>query len=430
MQSSERSSRPTTRFAAHCAGAALLLAALSLHASAATRCVKPNGKAPCYATIGAAVAASAAGDTITVSQGTYKEDVSITQSLSLIGDGDENVIIDAAGKVNGITINGASDVVVSGFTVENADTAGIWITNSAFVTISSNRVLNNDKALVESNPPVCPPLNGTPFAKGEAEDCGEGVFLSDVSHSVISNNTITGNAGGILVTDDTGPTHDNLILNNSVVRNTALDCGITLPSHSGAGVFHNTVSGNNSSYNGGPGVGIFAPGPGSKAYANVVVGNTLRGNGLPGVTMHNHAAPAGAPPPMFNDNMIIGNDISANSQDFEDAATAGPTGINIYSVGPMTGTIISQNTIHEEAYDVVIKIPAATVPAVQIHLNNLSGNQVGLQNKGTASVDATMNWWGCQGGPGANGCTSILPASAAGVMFTPWLTSPFQAEGN
>jgi parallel beta-helix repeat protein len=356
----------------------LLLTGAGRPAAAATHCVNPGGTGGCSSSIGAAVTAASAGDTIQVAHGTYKEDVTIAESLSLIGDGEANTIIDATGKNNGITITGATDVVVSGFTVENANTAGIWITGSSFVTISDNRVINNDKALIPGANASCPPLIGTPFASGEAQDCGEGVFLSAVDHSILANNTITGNAGGVLINDDTGPTHDNLITGNSVVRNTALDCGITLPSHSGAGVFHNTISGNDSSYNGGPGVGIFAPGPGSKAYGNVVINNRLRGNGLPGVTMHNHAAPPGAPQVMFNDNVILGNDISANSQDFEDAATAGPTGINIYRLAPMTGTLISQNVIHQEAFDIVVNVPATgNVPAVQIHLNNIPDNQVG-----------------------------------------------------
>lgn len=402
---------------------------ISVHSAAAVLCVNTGATGACFHSISAAVAAAAPGDTIHVARGSYNEDVTITKSLSLIGENKENTIIDATGETNGITITNAHDVVVSGFTVENANAAGVWITGSSFVTISDNIVMNNDKGLIPGANASCPALAGTPFEQGEAMDCGEGVFLSAVDHSILANNTITLNAGGILVTDDTGPTHDNVIAGNSVVRNTELDCGITLPSHSGAGVFHNTISGNDSSYNGGPGVGIFAPGPGSKAYGNVVVNNRLRGNGLPGVTMHNHAAPgvngvpAFLPPPIFNDNVILGNDIAANSQDFEDAATAGPTGINIYSVGPMTGTIVSQNVIHQEALDIVIKVPAAALPAVQVHLNNLPG-KVGLQNAGTATVDATQNWWGCSRGPGANGCARI---SGSGVLFIPWLTKPFQA---
>jgi parallel beta-helix repeat protein len=407
----------------------LLIVAAGVNAAAATLCVNPGGTGGCYSSLAAAAAAAAAGDTIFVAHGTYSGSATITKSISLVGESKENTIVDATGELNGIAINGTAGVVVSGFTVENANAAGIWITNSVNVTISNNIVRSNDKALSNG---TCPVLNGTPFEKGEALDCGEGIFLSGVAYSNIANNTVTLNAGGILMTDDTGPSHHNLIATNSVVKNTALDCGITLPSHSGAGVYNNTVSGNDSSYNGGPGVGIFAPGPGSKAYGNVVVNNRLRGNGLPGVTMHNHAAPgvggvpAQAPPVMFDDNVIVGNDISANSQDFEDSATSGPTGINIYSVAPIRHTIVSQNVITQEALDVVVNAPAnGEIAAALVHLNNFPGHTVGVQNLGGAHVDATQNWWGCSGGPTQPGCSSIL---GTGVRYIPWLTSPFQSK--
>jgi hypothetical protein len=151
-----------------------------------------------------------------------------------------------------------------------------------------------------------------------------------------------------------------------VVRNNVPDCGITLPSHSGAGVFQNTVTGNVVAENGGAGVGIFAPGPGTKTYANVIVSNTLTGNGQPGVTMHNHAAPgvngvpSGAPPVVFSDNVIAGNRISRNKQDTDDAATSGPTGVNLFSLVAMPGTIIADNFIFQEALDIAVKVPAAS----------------------------------------------------------------------
>lgn len=410
-----------------------MIVALVPTAAAKTWCVNPGGTSGCFSSINAAVTAAAAGDVITVARGVYPEDVMISKPLSLVGQEDENTVIDASGKLNGITITSTRNVLVTGFTVENANTAGIWITNSSFVTISDNHVIDNDKALAPGVNTTCPPLAGGPFESGEDLDCGEGVFLSGVDHSVLENNLVTRNAGGILLTDDTGPSSDNLIRRNRVVHNTQFDCGITLPSHSGAGVFHNTVADNDSSYNGGPGVGIFAPGPGRKAYGNVVIGNRLNGNGLPGVTMHNHAAPGVGgvpsflPQPIFNDNKIIGNDIADNSPDEEDAATTGPTGIRIYSVGPMTGTVVANNRIDREAIDVAITVPAAPngITAVQIYLNDLLGNHVGVQNSTAANVDAIENWWGCSGGPGASGCSSV---SGTNVTFTPWLTRPAQSE--
>jgi len=138
-----------------------------------------------------------------------------------------------------------------------------------------------------------------------------------------------------------------------------------------------------------------------------------------------NGVPAFLPPVVFDDNLILGNDISENSQDFEDAATSGPTGINIFSVAPMTGTIVSQNVIHQEALDIVVNIPAVgAIPVVQAHLNNLPG-LVGLQNAGAAKLDATENWWGCSGGPLARGCSTVL---GGGVVFQPWLLKPFQSQ--
>ncbi len=420
---------------------AALVAGMCQPATANTLCVNSGGTGGCKSTINAAVIVAAPGDTIQVAHGTYKEDVVIPKSLSLIGENQENTIIDATGKANGINIDGhgnpgLSDVVVSGFTIENANFPGILITNASYVTISGNEVINNDKGLVTTGPvDTCPGLP-TYFQAGEGMDCGEGIQLSGVDHSILSGNDVEGNSGGMLITDDTGPTHDNLIAGNKVVHNSQFDCGITLPSHSPlGGVFHNTVVGNDSSYNGGPGVGIFAPGPGTKAYGNVVVNNRLTNNGLPGVTMHNHAAPGvggvppGAPPVMFDDNLIVGNTISGNAADSADAATAGPTGINIYSLAPMKGTVISGNDIDQEAIDIAIKIPgtAGQAPPVQIHLNNLGNNDkaIGVQDTGTAIVDATQNWWGCPGGPGDHGCATV---NGTGVLFTPWLTKPIQGN--
>src|ERR1700722_8163400 len=54
-------------------------------AVAATLCVNPGGTSGCFSTIGAAVAAASARDNIKVGPGTYKEDVVIGKSISLIG---------------------------------------------------------------------------------------------------------------------------------------------------------------------------------------------------------------------------------------------------------------------------------------------------------------------------------------------------------
>ncbi len=410
----------------------LALAVACQPALAATLCVNPTGASSCQTTISAAVSAAAAGDTIQVAAGTYKEAVTINKTLSLIGAGSATTIIDATGLGNGIDIDGSaaapasgvSGVVVSGLTVENANFQGIIVQNASFVTIWNNQVLNNNKSLDVSGmaAPSCPGL-AAGLQAGEGFDCGEGVNLTGVDHSVVSNNVIQNNAGGILLSDDTGATHDNVIFGNLVADN-AFDCGITLASHSMMGVYHNTITANQSLRNGlkefgaGAGVGIFAAGPGNANYGNVVVNNILMGNGLPGVAMHNHASVPGAPPVVFNDNVIVGNIISQNGADTEDTATSGPAGINLASIATVTGTVVSQNVISQEAIAFAFTAPGQATAT----LNNFTAG-IGIHNGGSGTVDGTENWWGCLGGPASVACAS----SSGSVAFAPWLTTPFSS---
>ena len=216
-------------------GSTALLTASYQSAGADTLCVYP-GKSGCFAKIGDAVNAANAGDTIQVAPGTYFEDVIIGKSLSLIGAHRASTIIDAKGQPNGIYIDGLdkpglSEVVVRGFTIQNANFEGILVTNASSVTISDNRVVSNNLALNVSNPeaPTCP---GTPnFETNEDLDCGEGIHFSGVDHSTVANSVIMNNSGGILLSDDTGRTDDNLITGN-VVQGNPYDCGITLAKYS------------------------------------------------------------------------------------------------------------------------------------------------------------------------------------------------------
>ncbi len=414
--------------------ASLILVAIGLPtaASASTLCVNPGGTGGCYSTISAAVAAAHPKDTIQVSPGTYAEDVIIDKSLSLVGKSRGNTIIDAMGLANGIYVDGLDNpginhVLVSGFTVKNADFEGILITNATYVTVSLTNVINNDLSL-SAQTGTCPGLPVWETAEGF--DCGEGVHLSGVAYSIITNSRVYKNSGGILLSDDTGATHHNIISHNTVHDNPT-DCGVTLASHPPAaitgspaplGVHHNTISENNSYRNGlglagaGAGVGLFTSVPGAKTYSNVVIGNSLTNNGLPGVSMHSHT-----PGQNLNNNSIIGNYIAGNHADTDDAFTPGPTGVNVFGVSPIRGTIITQNTIERESIDVVAHTPGT----VTLHLNDLLGaGMIGVDNLGTGKVDATENWWGCFGGPTKKNCSSV---SGPNVLYTPWLTRPYSS---
>jgi parallel beta-helix repeat protein len=335
-----------------------------------------------YATIQSAVTAIAPSGTVIVCAGTYAEDVAVAQPLTLKG---QNAVIDATGKNNGVVIS-SSHVTVEGFTVRGATGEGILAVGTltpslvpagapagsttgvpiSDVTITKDIVQGNDKGTPTSTYAECQASNGVPG------DCGEGIHLMSVANSTVSRNYVTGNSGGILLTDEFGPTHGNTIDHN-IVSNNASDCGITLPSHNGlavnpttlapapslAGVYGNTVSNNTILSNGltgfGAGVVIAAPFPGSAAYNNVVSHNLIEGNGISGVTIHSHA-----PGAFVGGNQILRNTIGVNNLtgDAPLSPAAGPfaepaqfqadtatTGILVWSLATPTTVTIAGNTI-------------------------------------------------------------------------------------
>ena len=232
----------------------------------------------------------------------------------------------------------------------------------------------------------------------------------------MSGNLMSGNADGILISDETAESRDNLVIHNTFKDN-PLECGIVLASHppmgssgpscSHFGVNHNTVAENVSTGNGvkigGSGVGLFSDGNGpGRVSGNVIIRNKLTGNGLGGVALHTHVGPAfGAPADNMDGNMIIGNFIAGNLADQADTATPGSVGININSGGggsPVRGTIISHNVIRDEDVDIAVNTPAE----VDIHLNDLLGGKIGVADvcafdspdSCTGSIDATQNYLG------------------------------------
>jgi hypothetical protein len=192
-----------------------------------------------------------------------------------------------------------------------------------------------------------------------------------VASSTVSWDYVTGNSGGILLTDEFGPNHGNSIVHNVVTAN-AFDCGITLPSHNGlavdpttlapdpalAGVYDNRVSGNTIIGNGlkgfGAGVVIAAPFPGSASYDNTVDHNLIEGNGISGVTLHSHA-----PGAFVGGNTIVRNLIGVNNLtgDTPLSPATGPfaapvqfqadtqtTGVLVWSLATPTSVTIANNT--------------------------------------------------------------------------------------
>jgi parallel beta-helix repeat protein len=354
------------------AAVVVVAAGSALAASSATRFVSTSGtdagdctSAPCR-TIGYAVGQANSGDTVSIAAGTYSESVAVTKRLALVG---HHATIDAAGKstmlngspyYNGIVVlgPGAAGTSIRGLTIQNAGLEGIFADMSSDLTIADNTLEHND---------AFGPFH--PLCAAQPDDCGEALHLQSVTGSTVSGNLVQDNVGGILLTDEEGPTAKNTIAGNTVLDN-ELDCGITLASHwfqfgsavapDVSGVYQNKVFGNASNGNGAAGIGIFAGPPGAAAWGNIVEGNTAMDNGLPGVAIHSHTAFQNA-----NDNVVINNRLSGNGPDDDNPAADEPTGISVFAdvetiappvlpAAPITRVVVSANRISDEHFGIVL----------------------------------------------------------------------------
>ncbi len=339
-------------------------------------------QAPC--SLSNAVSDAVAGDTVSALPGVYNGGVVLDKRLVLRG---QDAVINASSSSfgNGVHIvgPGGSGSTVEGFKIEHAKYEGILVgtapvapesTEGTPVThgerVTDVRILHN--TLVE---------NGTGFGSVDGQcfstpnapgDCGETIHLVSVTDSLVADNHVVRNVGGILLTDEFGPTSDNVIRDNYTLQNSD-DCGITLAGHNSAavdpitgqptgaaGVFDNLVEGNVANENGvaGQGAGVLMGGgaPFAGVYGNVIRDNEAAGNGLSGVTIHQHLVGD------LNGNVIehnrVQNDNVDGDFDFAAVSDADTTGILVASgvppgpelppplrPGPITGTIISGNRI-------------------------------------------------------------------------------------
>jgi hypothetical protein len=448
---------PTTTYAGSSAlgpASALTSTALTLHTiryvSAAiggdgTDCTVQA--TPC-ATIGHAVSRAASGDEVLVSPGTYPEGadiatnagpitgsfgffytgVAVTKPMQLVASSSDGnpVVIDATGHNNGLVVDlgdnfdntggGSSpatvspDVTVSGFTIENANAEGLFAFNSDAIRIANNTIRNNDKGSFTTS--IADDL-GECTANGNVPgDCGEGLHLDGITRSVVIDNTVEDNSGGILIDDGLSqfprvsvPNEGNTITHNTVVDN-SLDCGITIAGHDPStllggfalGIFNNVISNNVSRGNGadgeGAGVLLAVGSPGDAVYQNTIRGNVIENDGLPGVTMHAHD-----PLAYMDDNIIEANQITSTGLGGADgkagdpsAGVTGTAGIVVLGLAanPIGGTVIQDNLIRAVHYGIYLNEASP----------NLSANSYAGVSVPVTSVPAPRNVYAGRGPTG------------------------------
>ncbi|MFL5824611.1 MAG: nitrous oxide reductase family maturation protein NosD [Solirubrobacteraceae bacterium] len=334
--------------------------------------------APCR-TISHAVRVAQPGDEVDVEAGRYAEKVVITKRLTIRGL--HAPTIDAKGRANAILIKGDAPAgsTVTGLVLEHATYEGVLALETRDVTIEQNFVHDNDRGFFAPRFKGECAQNGHPgahVADLRAGGCGEAIHLASTSRSRVVGNTVTGNTGGIYLTDESGPAAHNYIAGNQVVAN-LYDCGITLASHSryavsatgpvrprphSGGVYDNLILRNVADWNGvreaGAGVLVAAAFRGGAAYGNRIIGNRVSRNGLPGITIHSHHGRQDV-----DGNIIRGNVVGHNAVG---GTTGGPgdgdvglhrtAGILVSSeVRRVTGTRIVGNRISDDYYGIWTK---------------------------------------------------------------------------
>ena len=194
--------------------------------------------------------------------GMYVENIVVDKSLTLRASDGAHPIIDGGGSGHVVTIEHASDVEVSGFTIQNGGGRGVFISAWApNATIKNNNIIDNgdsgifisfgsDYCLVEYNK-ITSNLHG--ITTGCSENIGcmirnntikdnafDGMHLLAISKFRITENHITNNNWGINFYDGSGggSCHNNLVIENRINSN----------ANNGIGLFHssnnNRIKGN------------------------------------------------------------------------------------------------------------------------------------------------------------------------------------------
>jgi hypothetical protein len=238
-------------------------------------------------TIGHAISLASSGDSIRVAAATYKENLTISFSLKIVGSSANTTIIDGGGVNTVVTISSASaHVTLSKVTIRNGcagcprGTTG-WgggIYNGGTLAINNSTISGNRASSCPL--PRCSALGGGIYNGGTLV----------ISNSTISGNTATSTKCLYLCTAAGGGIHQGgspLTISNSTVSGntvTVTNCGYMCSGFGGGIYAGGSLTINNSTISGNSFQGFFGNGKGGGIYAynttilqNSIVANSPSG---------------------------------------------------------------------------------------------------------------------------------------------------------
>jgi len=240
--------------------------------------------------------------------GTYVENIYVNKSLTLRASDGAHPVIDGGGSGWVVTIEGAPDVEVSGFTIQKGS-RGVFIwTGADRAIIKDNTIIDNSNSgiffgsnyhLIENNKIAfnkygiiagCSQNIDCKILKNTIKDNTYGMRLLAISGFTITNNRIENNNWGIHFTDGCGGScYDNHVIKNQIYFNANYGIGLSGSSNNNH-IKGNPIMGNEY------GVEI-----GGNSNENEIKGNDIAGNEY-GVEIRGNS----------NENEIKGNYIMGN----------------------------------------------------------------------------------------------------------------------
>jgi hypothetical protein len=356
-----------------------------------------------YCTIQAAIDASLDGDIISVAAGTYDERLVIDKQVTLSGAGIGSSIVQP------------SDVPVGG---GHSDRADIWLTTGASGTTIQGFTLDFNGAAgtragwgVLIGELASPAVTGVTIQNNRFEvgrSPGPGGCVSNSCYAITTGRNA--NISGLTISNNTFVTEGDqsaAVADRAIYINPMNGAVNRTTPASVVSITGNTFQG-------------FAATPIAVEDATLISGNTLTGVANVHVTSHGirvyrlvllGSGPPNEVPDVGFSVIISNNTISG----FDFGISAGlDSALNGTARFAVT---ISNNTISHNGTGINVVGDLVDVVASS---NSITGNTIGAAHSGgTATADASGNWWGSADGPGGAGPGSGDPIEA-GITMTNW----------
>jgi len=221
------------------------------------------------------------GKSVIVAVGTYKEQLIIDRSITLLGASRDNTFITGSGLTGNLITIEADHVIINGFTIDggSSTSVGIYFDNYSFININNNLVKNNTDYGINY-------INSAPIIEDNniENNNGSGIRIATKGAGVIRNNSILSNKHGIRTYEDSSPeiTGNNISNNNTGIHcresATPIISYNTISNNSGYGILIDNILGNLVN----PDIG---GGDGESDGQNKITGNFI--HGVSNKTTHN-----------------------------------------------------------------------------------------------------------------------------------------------